>query len=222
MSRLVIFGLSNMVSDIFDCALARGHEIARIVRNQPERLRPRTKGLAERLVPLPSVPELLELESFTPGPDEIYVLGTTSPARTGLVDRLHREYGLSLATLVHPAAHVSPFARLGEGVFVGAAAVIAPGATIGSHVFINRGVTVGHDTVVESFARLQPGCNIGGHVRIGRGTTVGMGANVIEELEIGPGVMIAAGAVVIADVEPEVLVAGVPARVKKALASRAE
>ncbi len=217
MSNLVIFGLSNMLSDVFDCALALGHEVTRIVRNQPQIVRPRAKSVEERIALLPRPPELLDLEAFVPGADDVYVLGTTSPARAELVERLRTGHGLTLATLVHPTAYVSPLARLGAGVFVGARSVIAPGAAVGDHVFVNRGVTVGHDTIVEPFARLQPGCNVGGHVRIGHGTTIGMGANVIEERVVGPGVVVAAGAAVVGDVEPAVLVAGVPARVKKTL-----
>ncbi len=66
---------------------------------------------------------------------------------------------------------------------------------------------------MESFALLQSG----GHVRIGRGTTNGIGANVIEERMVGSGAVVAAGTAVVDDVEPDVLVAGAPARVKKVL-----
>ncbi len=217
MGSLVIFGLGNMLSDIFDCALALGHDVVKIVRNQPQIARPRTKGLEERIVLLPRPPAILDLGGFAAAADEIYALGTTGSGRGLLVERLWRDHGVRLTTLVHPTAYVSPLARLGAGVFVGARSVIAPGAEIGDHVFVNRSVTVGHDTVVEPFVRLQPGCNVGGHVRVGRGVTVGMGANVIEERVVGSGSMVAAGAVVIDDVPPDVLVAGVPARVKKTL-----
>jgi sugar O-acyltransferase (sialic acid O-acetyltransferase NeuD family) len=191
------------------------------VLNQPEVVRPRTKGVMERIGLLPRLPEVIDIEAFAPADDELYALGTTSPGRHTLVHELQNAYGLRLATLVHPTGYVSPMARLGTGVFVGARSVIGPGADIGDHVFINRGVTIGHDTVVEAFARLQPGCNVGGHVRIGHGTMIGMGASVIEERDIGFGAVIAAGSAVIDDVEAETLVAGAPARVKKSLKAEA-
>lgn len=215
MSRLVIFGLSNMLGDVFDCALALGHDITRIVTNQPQELRPRTKSLEQRLALLPRPPEVVPLEHFTVEADCLFVLGTTSPARGDLARLLADRHGIRLSTLIHPTAYVSPLARLGDGVFIGARAVIGPAAEIGDGVFVNRAATVGHDTVVEAFARLQPGCNVGGHVRIGARTTIGMGANVIEELVIGCDAMVAAGAVVLKDVPPAMLVAGVPAQVKK-------
>jgi acetyltransferase-like isoleucine patch superfamily enzyme len=78
-------------------------------------------------------------------------------------------------------------------------------------------VHVGHDTIVEPYARLLGGCKVAGHVRIGRYATIGMGATVIEELEVGAKACVAAGAVVIRDVPARVLVAGVPAEFKKNL-----
>jgi serine acetyltransferase len=93
--------------------------------------------------------------------------------------------------------------------------VIAPGAVLKDHVFVNRGVTVGHDTVLHEYVRLQPGSNIGDHVEIFSNTTIGMGTNMIEELVTGRGAVIAAGAVIIKDVMENTLVAGIPAVVKK-------
>lgn len=215
---LVIFGVSNLLSDIFDAALALGYSIEAIVLNQPEQRRERTKGLAERIALLPQAPRILSFEDFRPDPGEVYALGTSAAGRDALVARARGLHGLKFTRLVHPRAYVSPLARLGEGVFVGAGSIIGPAVSLGDFVFVNRGVTVGHDTEVGAYARLQPGANIGGHCRIGVGTTVGMGANIIEELVVGEGSLVAAGAVVLADVPERVLVAGVPAQIKKTLA----
>lgn len=212
---LVVFGVSNFLGDILDCAHALGHRVTKVVMNQPEVLRERTKGVAERLAMLPEPPAIVALDDYRPGDGEIHCLGTTSPRRGDLVALLDQRFGLTMTTLGHPAAWVSPFATIGRGVFIGAGTVVAPGAVLGDHVILNRAVSVGHDTVVEAYARLQPGCNVGGHVRIGAGCTIGMGATVIEELVIGAGSIVAAGAVVLRDVEAGVMVAGVPAVIKK-------
>lgn len=214
---LTVIAVSNMLGDIFDCALALGLSIRRIVLNQPEVLRDRTISWRDRLGMLPEAPEVLELAAFAPVPGEAVVIGTTSPKRDALVAQLDARFRLDFVTLVHPSATVSPFARLGRGVFVNAGAVIGPNAALGDHVFVNRGVTVGHDTRVGAWTRLQPGCNVGGHVDIGAHVMVGMGANVIEELVVGERSVVAAGSAVIADVPPGVLVAGVPAAVRKSL-----
>ena len=215
MSNLVIFGVSNDIGNTIDCALALGHAVTKIVLNQPEVVRPRTRGVAERIAALARPPELVALDGFAPGPGEIYFLGTSAPGRTRLVDELAARFGIRFSSLVHPSAYVAASARVGDDVYVGARTAIQADAVIGDHVFVGSGVTIGHDCVIEPYACLRQASSVGGHVVVGRGATIGLGASVIHELVIGPGAFVAAGAVVIRDVEPGTLVAGVPAQVKR-------
>ena len=213
--RLVIFGVSNILSDLFDCAMANGLQVAKVVVHLPERVGERDVSLADRLAVLGQygpVPVVQNLDEFRPAPGECYLLGPTTPSRAALAGELSQRFGMRFHALVHPTAYVSPLAQLGEGVFVGAKSVIGPGASLAEHVFVNRGVTVGHDTRIGAYSRLQPGCNLGGLSRIGRGVTIGIGATLIERLIVGDNAMIGAGAVVIADVPEDARAFGVPAR----------
>jgi sugar O-acyltransferase (sialic acid O-acetyltransferase NeuD family) len=218
--KLVVFGTSNIISDLFDCALARGIGIAKVVVDIEEAPGPRDLPLAQRLQALAALgqhPRVMQFDDFVPEPDEIYLLGPTTPTREVLADKITHRFKLPFATLVHPSAHVSPLATLGQGVFVGANSVIGPGAQLAEHVFVNRGVTIGHDTRIGAFSRIQPGSNLGGLSLIGRGVTVAIGATLIERLVIGDHAFIGAGAVVTADVAADVLVVGIPAKFKKNL-----
>lgn len=218
--RLVIFGVSNIVSDLFDCALANGLLPAKVVLHLPESAGERDIALATRIAALKGLcepPRVEMLDEFRPGADELYLLGPTTPTRANLAAELGRRFGLRYHTLVHPTAYVSPLARLGQGVFVGANSVIGPGACLGDHVFVNRGVTIGHDTHVGPFSRIQPGANLGGLSRIGGSVTIAIGATLLERLVIGNGAFVGAGAVVTGDVPDDVLVLGIPAKFKKAL-----
>ena len=212
---MVLFGVSNILSDIYDCCRARQKKVTRIVMNIPEEADERTKGFETRLQELNEHPLIIPLADFVPGEGEEYFVVPTTPRKSVLVDFLRKTYHLEFAQLIHPTAYVSPYARIGQGVFIGANSVIAPGVILRDHVFVNRGVTVGHDTVIHEYARLQPGCNVGGHVTVHAGATIGMGSNVIEELVVGRGAVVAAGAAVIRDVEEMTLVSGVPAVFKK-------
>ena len=208
-----------MVSDLFDCALATGLVPVKVVLHLPEATGERDVPVAERaasLAPLCAPPVIQSLDDFTPEPDEVYILGPTTPTRATLAALLTERFGLSFHTLVHPTAYVSPLAALGPGVFVGANSVIAPGVVLAEHVFVNRGVTIGHDTTIGAFSRIQPGSNLGSLSRIGRGVTVGIGATLVERLVIGDGAIVAAGAAVLRDVPAGALVAGVPAVIKRA------
>ncbi len=218
--RLVIFGLSNILSDIFDCALANGLQIAKIVKHLPHTDGPRDIPLEQRLqalAKLTSAPEVIELDAFVPQEGEVYMLGPTTPERASLAELLQQRHGVQFHTLVHPTAYVSPLAQLGRGVFVGANSVIGPGAQLADHVFINRGVTVGHDTRIGSFSRLQPGSNVGGLSELGSSVTVAIGATLLERLRIGDFAFIGAGAVATCDVDAQTLVVGIPAKFKKHL-----
>lgn len=215
---LILIGVGNMLGDIHDCAEALGRPVTAIVTNMPDVTRPRTKGLRERLAELGMSLPVVPLEDFAPTPEAECFLVPTTPDRAALVSHLVAlNPAISFATLVHPRAIVARSARLGSGVFVGAGSVVASCVELQSHVFVNRAASIGHDSVVRSFARIQPAGAIGGHVTVGVGATVGLGARIIEEREIGAGAFIAAGAVVIRDVPPRVLVAGVPAVTKKRL-----
>jgi sugar O-acyltransferase (sialic acid O-acetyltransferase NeuD family) len=225
--RLVIFGVSNILSDLFDAALACGLPPSKVVVHHPEKIGERDIPVAERLAavaplcPRSIPPVLFSMDDFVPEAGELYLLGPTTPTRAKLADLLQACFGLEFCTLVHPRAYVSPLAWLGPGVFVGANSVIAPGARLEAHVFVNRGVTVGHDNRVGAFSRIQPGANLGSLSRIGRGVTIGLGATLVERLRVGDGSVIGAGAVVLEDVPDRVMVAGVPATIRKHLAGDA-
>jgi len=212
---MILFGVGNMLSDVYECVHEMGKKVTRIVLNAPEQMRKRTKGLATRLQELNEQPLLTPLNDFVPEAGEEYFVVPTTHKKSVLIEFLENTYQLKFARLIHPTAYVSPYAKIGEGVFIGGHSVIGPGCVLKNHVFVNRGVTIGHDTVIHEYVRLNPGSNIAGHVEIFAKAMIGMGANVTEELVIGTGAVVAAGAVVISDVNERTLVAGVPAIVKK-------
>ena len=219
-TKLVIFGSSNILSDLFDCALANGLCISTIVLHLPEAPGERDLSLQERLQGWSqhaAMPAIIELADFQPSDDELYILGPTTPTRSALEEEIKSHHALEFHTLIHPRAYVSPLARLAPGVFVGANSVIGPGAVLDRHVFINRGVTIGHDTHIGAFSRVQPGSNVGGLSRIGHSVTIAIGATLIERLVIGDHAFIGAGAVVISDIDAGALMLGIPARFKKSV-----
>jgi sugar O-acyltransferase (sialic acid O-acetyltransferase NeuD family) len=217
--KMILFGTSNMISDVYECVCELGMRITCIVLNVTEEKRERTKGLETRLRELNERPQIISLEEFCPIGGEEYFVVPVTPEKSSLIERLVQRYQLKFSTLVHPTAYVSPYATIGQGVFIGAGSVIGPGAVLRNHVSVGRSVSVGHDTVVHEYVRLNPGCNIAGHVEILAGAIIGLGAGVIEELVIGPGAVVAAGAMVIKDVQERALVAGVPAVFKKTYAA---
>ena len=120
--------------------------------------------------------------------------------------------GLSLASVRHPAAIVSPSSHVGPGSTILAGAIVGPRATLGRGVIINHAASVDHDCRVEDFVNLSPGARLGGGARAGHGVFVGINAAILPGVHLGERAVIGAGAVVISDVKPGLTVVGVPGR----------
>lgn len=130
--------------------------------------------------------------------------GRPAPDGFRLVPPVHCDHGLRL--------------RVGAGVFINHGCTlndmggieIGPDTMIGPNVSL---LTSGHPTPV---ARRRDGITIA-PIRIGANVWIGAGAIVLGGVAVGDGAVVAAGAVVSRDVPPATLVAGVPARVVRAL-----
>lgn len=146
-----------------------------------------------------------------------------------IVENDRRNSAVGLLDLKALPARVEPGAMVREQVTVGKNAVIMMGA------IINIGATVGDNTMIDMGAvlgaRAQVGCDC--HIGAGAvlagvlepasekpvtvedGVLVGANAVVLEGVHIGKNAVVAAGAVVISDVEENMVVAGCPARAIK-------
>jgi serine O-acetyltransferase len=100
---------------------------------------------------------------------------------------------------------------------------IHPGAKIGKRVCIDHGagIVIGETTEVGDDVMIYQGVTLGGtgkdvgkrHPTIESGVMIGSGAKVLGPITIGRNAKIAAGAVVVKDVEPNATVVGVPGEV---------
>lgn len=119
--------------------------------------------------------------------------------------------GIKFARLIAPTAHVSPSAVIGEnalvfdGVFVGSEAVVG-------HLFTaHGGSTVEHHCTIGNNVLLGPGVTLAGLTYIEDHCFLGSGTSTKPRTRVGAGTMTGAGSVVIADLPPGVIAAGLPA-----------
>ena len=100
---------------------------------------------------------------------------------------------------------------------------IHPGATIGRRVVIDHGhgIVIGETAEIGDDVMIYQGVTLGGtgkdvgkrHPTIQSGVMIGAGAKVLGPITIGKNAKIAAGAVVVKDVDPNCTVVGVPGEI---------
>lgn len=127
-----------------------------------------------------------------------------------------RSIGLSFVNAISPLAHLSPYAKIGEGLMMFPHSVAGTDSFIGDYAIVNAGATISHDTRVGRYATINPGVHLAGNVLIGDGCYLGIGSSVIHGVSIGAWTTVGAGAVVIKDLPDNATAVGVPATVIKA------
>ncbi|MCM0598141.1 2,3,4,5-tetrahydropyridine-2,6-dicarboxylate N-acetyltransferase [Periweissella fabalis] len=160
---------------------------------------------------------------------EPFLTANASVIKQFRVENNARNSAVPLLDLKGIHARIEPGAIIRDQVTIGDNAVIMMGA------LINIGAEIGEGTMIDMGAVLGGRAIVGKHAHIGAGTVlagvvepasatpviveddvlIGANAVVIEGVRIGQGAVVAAGAVVIEDVEPYTVVGGVPARVIK-------
>jgi len=134
--------------------------------------------------------------------------------RGRIFDRMVRAHR-RLETIVHPTAWLSPSAKIGRGVCIGAHAVVNARAQVADGAIINSAAVVEHDCQIGEHAHVGPNAALGGDVVVGGFTLIGVGASVRPAVKIGERCVVGAGAVVVADVAAGRTVVGVPAKIRR-------
>jgi tetrahydrodipicolinate N-acetyltransferase len=145
------------------------------------------------------------------------------------VEITSRNSALPLLDLRKVKARVEPGAVIRDGADIGKDCVIMMGAVINIAARVGTGTMIDMNAVLGARAAIGKNCHIGAGaviagvleppskkpVVIGDNVLVGANAVVLEGVKVGDGSVVAAGAVVVRNVPPGVVVAGIPARIIK-------
>jgi len=174
-----------------------------------------------------------ETAGIHPRLDLVQVLAALIPPVAGLRLRrvLYRLAGLSIGdgTVIMGALHITGEGPLAGRFQVGKHCVLNERVyfNLGGSVVLEDNVTVGMETIFLTVShRIGTSDFRGGQtdarpIRVGRGAWLGARVTILPGVTVGAGTVVGAGSVVTADLPPDVLAAGVPARVIRSLETAA-
>jgi sugar O-acyltransferase (sialic acid O-acetyltransferase NeuD family) len=150
--------------------------------------------------------------------DNRYALGLGNPVYRHNLHQLFARAGGILTSTISPHVDIGSFGTtIAPGCNILSGTVITNDVTLNIGCLINPGCGISHDSVLGDFVQLSPGVRITGNCFIDSYAVLGTNAVVLPKVKIGKNVIVGAGAVVTRDVPDNVMVAGVPAVVKKKL-----
>ncbi len=120
-----------------------------------------------------------------------------------------------IINIVDRTAIISKSSKIGIGCYFGKYTIVNADSIIGDNVIINNRALVEHECVVKSNTHISTNSVLNGGVKVEEGAFVGSCSVVNELRTIGNWSVVGSGSVVIKDVEPLCLYAGVPATKKK-------
>ncbi len=124
---------------------------------------------------------------------------------------------------IEPGAIVRDLVEIGDHCVIMMGAVLNIGSVIGEKTMIDMNVVVGGRAIVGKNCHIGAGTVLAGVIEppsadpviIEDDVLIGANAVVLEGVRVGKGAVVAAGSIVVKDVEPMTVVAGVPAKVLK-------
>ncbi|MCR9080855.1 MAG: acetyltransferase [Cyclobacteriaceae bacterium] len=116
------------------------------------------------------------------------------------------------ATLIHPTAVISKYAKIGHGTCIQPFVSVGPNTHIGNHVQIFAQALVGHGARLDDYSYVANNACIGADVHLKEGAYLGTNATTLEFVSLGKWSVTGIGTVVLKDVPDYAKMVGNPAR----------
>ncbi len=152
------------------------------------------------------------IRGWQPKEDEEFALALGSPALKKRIVSEMKEKGAKFATVIHPTALLSEFARYGEGFIMFPHSKLSVNSVVGDFVTLLSS-PIGHDTYIGDYSVISCNCNIIRNVTVGKEVFMAAGVCIAQDINIGDGAYLGLGSVVIQDVPKGATVFGNPARI---------
>lgn len=201
--KLILFGTGGHAESAMDLATALNYEVVGCIDPMS------TMGAWNDV---PVFHSLLDLKSDHPN---AFLLGIGNISIRNRVVRETLQYfpDAVFPTLIHPTAHVSSRAKIGDGSNIFARSYIGPQVNIGRHCLINTATCIEHNSTFGDHVVLAPGAMVGGEVAVGSFSMIGIGAVVSNKIKIGKESVIGGNSFANKDIPDNVVAYGSPARI---------
>lgn len=154
--------------------------------------------------------ERLQAEGYTDAFVTVGSIGNVALRKKLYV--LLKQKGFSVPNIIDNSAVVSPYAALGEGIYIGKNAVVNADAIIGNCAILNTATVIEHECIVMDFVHVAPGSILCGNITVEEGTHIGAKSVVKQGLNIGANTMIGMGSVVLNDIGSRTVAYGNPCK----------
>lgn len=154
------------------------------------------------------------------GPTETYEIKKNDVFFCALGDPIQREKyvkiilekGGNFISCISDYAIINPTAKIGNGAFVGAYAILSADVVVDDFSVIHPFCNIGHDNKIGKYCEVESYVAIGGYSNIGDYVTIHPHSTVLPRVQVGNKAMVGAGSVVLKNVPNETSVFGVPAK----------
>jgi len=205
--NLILVGGGGHCKSVIDVAESAGYTIKGIL-DLPEKV-------GEKILGYPIIGTDEDISDFV---HEVLFLVTVGQIKdASLRINLHQKIvnaGGKLATVIASTAHVSKYAKIGEGTVVMHQAIVNADAVIGKSCIINTFANIEHDVVIGDYCHISTGAMINGNCKIERCTFFGSQSVMVNGLEIAEECIIGAGSTVTKDLKQKGIYSGNPALLK--------
>lgn len=207
MREIFLLGVGHNTSVFIDLAEHCGYRIKGLYHYNDEK-----SGELLHGIPILGSFEKLFYEMDLSGRNFLLTMGDNL-IRSEIADKL-RSRGGQTPFLIHPTAVISRFANIQEGVSVSPFSYVQANSTIGRDTIILSGVNISHDNTIGKGCFIAGGATIGAYTVLEDFVFIGQGVLTVSEKVkyIGKNSLVGAGALVTKPIEPNIVVAGRPAK----------
>lgn len=195
MKKLAIIGTKEFAEQITDFAIETGQFV---VVGYYDNIEPKGNVVNGRLVlgTVADAEDGYKSHVF----DEIFIgVGYT---RFDLRESFYNELKgkVPFANIIMPSAEISPFAKLGEGNYVGPHTTIAAHTVVENNVFIHGNCLIGHDSHLKSHSYFSGRDFMAGFCVLGERVFVGLSVCIADHMTVTDDVWIGIGSIVAKDI----------------------